>query len=249
MAAGPPGRSPGSGGAAAGGGRAVGTGCAELVLPLFSTNYHRQPTGSGRGPGRGGPPGVVRRTLREAVSRLLLVHLMAHSPDPRATVRRLEAAGVESPAAEAIAAAIVNFQSGLATKADLEAALAGARAEVAGVERRTTLTGVAIAGLLFSCLPYSPADRQWACGASAGLRGCSDRCRPGNRQNGVSGGCGLTIATVRDARPRGAGALRGVGVLRPVTVSAPARGKTQVLCRSTIPSLGRRREPRIPEKS
>ena len=29
-------------------------GCAELVLPLFSTNYHRQPAGSGRGAGAGG---------------------------------------------------------------------------------------------------------------------------------------------------------------------------------------------------
>ena len=118
MAAGPPGRSPGSGGAAAGRGRAVGTGCAELVLPLFSTNYHRQPAGSGRGPGRGGPAGVTRRTLREAPSRLLLVHLMAHPLDPRATVRCLEAAGLESPAAEAIAAAIVNSRSDPVTKAD-----------------------------------------------------------------------------------------------------------------------------------
>lgn len=170
---------------------------------------------------------------------------MTHPPDPRATVRRLEPVG----AAEAIAAAIVNSRPDPVTKADLKAALAGARAEFAGVERRTTLTGVAIAGLLFFCPPYSPADRQWACGASVGLRGCQDRCRPGNRQNAVSDGCGLTVAPVQDVRPRGAGALRGVGVLRPVTVSAPARGNTQVLCRSTIPSLGRRREPRIPEKS
>lgn len=150
-AAGPPGAPAGSERAAAGGDRAVGTGCAELVLPLFSTNYHRQPTGSGRGLGRRGPAGLARRTPREARSRLLLVHLMAHPPDPRATVRRLEAAGVGLPAGEAIAAAIVISRSGLATRSGLKAALTGARAdlrtELASVERRLILIGVATAGL------------------------------------------------------------------------------------------------------
>lgn len=84
---------------------------------------------------------------------------MAHPFDPRATVRRLEAAGLESPAAEAIAAAIVNSRSGLATKADLEAAPAGARADlradIAGVERRLILIGVAAAGLPFLALRLS----------------------------------------------------------------------------------------------
>ena len=80
---------------------------------------------------------------------------MAHPFDPRATIRRLEAAGVESPAAEALAMAIVNFRSGLATKADLEAAVPGVRAEFAGVERRMTLTAAAIAGLLFLALRLS----------------------------------------------------------------------------------------------
>ena len=80
---------------------------------------------------------------------------MAHPFDPRATVRRLEAAGLESPAAEAIAAALVNSRSDPVTKADLQAAPAGARAEFAGVGRRMTLTGVAIAGLLSLALRLS----------------------------------------------------------------------------------------------
>lgn len=80
---------------------------------------------------------------------------MAHPLDPRAAVRRLEAAGLESPAAEAIAASIVNSRSGLATKADLEAARADLRAELAGVERRLILIGVVAAGLLFLALRLS----------------------------------------------------------------------------------------------
>lgn len=75
---------------------------------------------------------------------------MAPSFAPRAAVRRLEAAGLEPPVAEAIAAAIVSSRSGLATRADLEAALTGARADIrsasAGVERRLTPIGVVTAG-------------------------------------------------------------------------------------------------------
>lgn len=78
---------------------------------------------------------------------------MAHPLDPRAAVRRLEAAGVAPTAAEAIAAAIVSSRSGPATKAGLQTALAGARAdlraELAAVERRLILIGVATVGLPF----------------------------------------------------------------------------------------------------
>lgn len=84
---------------------------------------------------------------------------MAHPLDPRAAVRRFEAAGVASPAAEAIVAAIVSSRSGPATKAGLQTAPAGARAdlraELAGVERRPILIGVATAGLPFLALRLS----------------------------------------------------------------------------------------------
>ena len=84
---------------------------------------------------------------------------MAHPFDPRAAVRRLEAARLESPAAEAIAAALVNSRSDPVTKADLQAAQAGARADlradIAGVERRLILLGVAAAGLPFLALRLS----------------------------------------------------------------------------------------------
>lgn len=84
---------------------------------------------------------------------------MAHPSDPRAAVRRLEAAGVAPTAAEAIAAAIVSSRSGPATKAGLQAAPAGARADLraglAGVERRPILIGVATAGLPSLALRHS----------------------------------------------------------------------------------------------
>lgn len=84
---------------------------------------------------------------------------MAHPSDPRAAVRRFEAAGVASPAAEAIAAAIVSSRSDPVTKADPQAAPAVARADLradlAGVERRPILIGVATAGLPFLALRLS----------------------------------------------------------------------------------------------
>lgn len=185
MVAGPSGPPPGSERAAAGGGRAVGTGCAELVLPLFSTNYHRQPTGSDRRLGRRGPAGVARRPLRAAPSRLLLVHLMAHPLDPRATVRRLEAAGVAPTAAEAIAAAIVSSRSDPVTKADPQAAPAVARAdlraELAGVERRPILIGVATAGCR-SLPSVSSADRPGAHGPSVATGGLGSATAPTGRR-------------------------------------------------------------------
>lgn len=84
---------------------------------------------------------------------------MAHPSDPRAAVRRLEAAGVAPTAAAAIAAAIVSSRSGPATKAGLQTAPAVARAdlrvELAAIERQLIPIGVATAGLPFLALRHS----------------------------------------------------------------------------------------------
>lgn len=79
---------------------------------------------------------------------------MVYTLDTHATVRSLEAAGLEPPAAEAIVSAMAKAGSEFATKADLEAAIAGLRSDIHGVEKRLILAVVLVAGLLFTALRF-----------------------------------------------------------------------------------------------
>ena len=70
---------------------------------------------------------------------------MGYTLDTHAAVRDLTAAGFAPEQAEAIVVTVARPDSGLATKADLQAA-------IADFERRIILANLAIAGLLFAAL-------------------------------------------------------------------------------------------------
>ena len=77
---------------------------------------------------------------------------MAYALDTHATVRSLQAAGVQPAATEAIVAAIARSEDEVAGKADI-AALA-TKEDLAKLETRILLASLAIAGLLFAALRF-----------------------------------------------------------------------------------------------
>ena len=70
---------------------------------------------------------------------------MGYTLDTHAAVRDLTAAGFAPEPGEAIVATVARSDSGLATKADLQSA-------IAACERRIILANLAVAGLLFAAL-------------------------------------------------------------------------------------------------
>lgn len=84
---------------------------------------------------------------------------MAYALDTHAAVRELTAAGLETPAAEAIVAVIARADSGLATRADpavtksdLAVAKSDIETAIARAGNRMLLAQLAIAGLLFAAI-------------------------------------------------------------------------------------------------
>lgn len=81
---------------------------------------------------------------------------MAYALDTHAAVRDLTAAGFAPEQAEAIVATVTRSESGLATKADLDALRAEFTAAISALEIRLVKWGIgiglAIAGLLFAAL-------------------------------------------------------------------------------------------------
>ena len=74
--------------------------------------------------------------------------MTSYTLDTHAAVRDLEEAGVERAQAEAIVNTLARADSDLVTKADL-------RAEIAALERRILIAGVAIASPLFAALRFT----------------------------------------------------------------------------------------------